>query len=456
MDKSNKSYTKYLKKMKECCNFYDPANILLDMLDRQDIKDYTFIKTTITAVLPIITSYVLWVLKNAEQMKIKVLYFLARDGHIMYKIASEFCKEYDIPVVCKYLYCSRYSLRKPLYFIDKTEAMKRLCTYEINISPQRILDKLDFSEEEKDLIFSDIGMSDEDRDRSLTIKGLENIRKKLESSNLFDKIATRTSQKAYQEIIQYFRQEGLFDDVDYAFVDSGWAGTTQRSIRFLLENETKKRMLLKGFYFGLYNRPKTEDGEYYSFYFGPENNPGRGIMFNNSLFECLCFTDHGMTIGYRLENSKWSPILNDHKKGHDFDRQTEILFSFLKEMIKYNKYSQIRYHDLARHIEPVIKSFMCNPSRLEAEVYGSMIFSDNTKEEHSSPLARTLTKKELVKELVPIKLYYKLVSKREYGELVQSYWIEGSISQLKTLPKIIFKLNNLIIYLLKTMSMVKK
>ena len=59
-------------------------------------------------------------------------------------------------------------------------------------------------------------MSDEDRDRSLTIKGLENIRKKLESSNLFDKIATRTSQKAYQEIIQYFRQEGLFDDVDYA------------------------------------------------------------------------------------------------------------------------------------------------------------------------------------------------------------------------------------------------
>ena len=75
MDKSNKSYTKYLKKMKECCNFYDPANILLDMLDRQDIKDYTFIKTTITAVLPIITSYVLWVLKNAEQMKIKVLYF---------------------------------------------------------------------------------------------------------------------------------------------------------------------------------------------------------------------------------------------------------------------------------------------------------------------------------------------------------------------------------------------
>ena len=70
----------------------------------------------------------------------------------MYKIMMNFAKEYDIPVVCKYLYCSRYSL-KALYFIDKTEAMKRLCTYEINISPQRILDKLDFSEKKRFDIF---------------------------------------------------------------------------------------------------------------------------------------------------------------------------------------------------------------------------------------------------------------------------------------------------------------
>ena len=48
---------------------------LASMLDRQDIKDYTFIKTMITAVLPIITSYV-YGSKNTEADEDKSSVFL--------------------------------------------------------------------------------------------------------------------------------------------------------------------------------------------------------------------------------------------------------------------------------------------------------------------------------------------------------------------------------------------
>lgn len=457
MGKDKKQYIKYLKKMNQYCNFYDPAKKMLSNWDNKmhGSKNYTIFKTTVTATLPILTSYIIWVLKNAEKMNIKTLYFLARDGQVMYKIAKELCDAYNIKIVCKYLYCSRYSLRKPLYYADKNEAIKRLCTYSMEISPERIMNKLELTKEEKDLIFSDIDISVEDHNKILTIRGLEIIKDKLESSQVFEKIALKKSQFEYKNLIQYFQQEGLFENVDYAFVDSGWIGSTQRSIRIIMEKEKNKKIHLKGFYFGLYSNPEAEDGDYYSFYFGPRNYLKRGVMFNNSLFECFCLADHGMTMGYLYENNKWNPILNEYKKDEVFLKQTGILFCFLKELIFYNKYNQLCSQGLAKKLEPIVKSIMCKPSRLEAEIYGNILFSDDTREEYFLPLAAALTKGELIKELVPLKIYYKHFSKKTFGKFVQSYWIEGTIARLNTPLKIVFTLNNWIIHFIKTINLRK-
>lgn len=60
---------------------------------------------------PVLLDYVQWVLKEAQARNITTLYFLARDGFVLREIAERVCMKDRIPIHCRYLYCSRASLR---------------------------------------------------------------------------------------------------------------------------------------------------------------------------------------------------------------------------------------------------------------------------------------------------------------------------------------------------------
>lgn len=64
---------------------------------------------------PVLYAYIYWVLKEAKKRDIHTLYFLARDGYIMNKIARVICENEELDICCRYLYCSRMSLRMPTY-----------------------------------------------------------------------------------------------------------------------------------------------------------------------------------------------------------------------------------------------------------------------------------------------------------------------------------------------------
>ena len=65
----------------------------------------------------LMTDYVWWVLQEAEKAGIKTLYFLARDGWLLREIGLVICEHYSLDIECKYLYCSRISLRTPSYLL---------------------------------------------------------------------------------------------------------------------------------------------------------------------------------------------------------------------------------------------------------------------------------------------------------------------------------------------------
>ena len=49
---------------------------------------------------PVLYSYVWWCLQQAIHDQVDTLYFLARDGHILYEIAKRFCEQYALPIHC--------------------------------------------------------------------------------------------------------------------------------------------------------------------------------------------------------------------------------------------------------------------------------------------------------------------------------------------------------------------
>lgn len=84
----------------------------------------------------ILYPYVSWLVKSSIKMKIKRLYFLARDGYILKKIADKMILKQYLDIETKYIYSSRKAWR-----LDKEEIEKR------NILVQYLNQEIDFKDD---------------------------------------------------------------------------------------------------------------------------------------------------------------------------------------------------------------------------------------------------------------------------------------------------------------------
>lgn len=105
---------------------------------------------------PALHGYILWVLREAAASGKKRLYFLARDGYLMYRTAVILCRELELPLECRYLCCSRYSLRLPAYHLDHQGALEYICRGGIDVTMRKILDRAGLTEEEKNITLAEV------------------------------------------------------------------------------------------------------------------------------------------------------------------------------------------------------------------------------------------------------------------------------------------------------------
>lgn len=375
---------------------------------------------------PVLNGYIIWVLKNAMAQGIERLYFLARDGYLMYKHACMYCRKYNLPIECKYLYCSRYSLRVPLYHKDMEEALAHVCRGGIEVTLRKILIRSGFNSE-------DISRYEEsydgDLDKVIPYSLLGDTMNKLKSDKAFLEVLKMRSEEAWPSIIGYFEQEGLFENINMAVVDSGWTGTTQKTFNDILRAYGKDTQL-KGFYFGLYEIPQNcSENDYFSFYFSPASALKRKVFFSNCLFEAVFSAPHGMTIGYEKKNDVFVPILateNKHTRKlieRIEENITEFTESYLCHITedKFNKISTDKNIDV---IAAQLKLFMWKPTAMEAESYGRIQFSDDLLDSQMQDIATKLSNKDLTENHV----FFKLLAMTGIRKVPvrESAWYEAS------------------------------
>ncbi len=75
---------------------------------------------------PLLTGFVLWTLIKAREQGRSTLYYLARDGQILQRIASALAAWLDWPIECKYLFASRKALFLPSLAGDSDELVARI------------------------------------------------------------------------------------------------------------------------------------------------------------------------------------------------------------------------------------------------------------------------------------------------------------------------------------------
>ena len=380
---------------------------------------------------PIMNSYIMWVLKAALKKKIKRLYFLARDGYFMYKTAMKLCESLHLPIECRYLSCSRYSIRIPMFHLNMKEAFDYIVRGGIDVTLDKVLNRAGLSDEDKVNVLKDIGT--EFADGVIPYADLHKLRTRLEASEIFINAVKKHSEEAFPVAKDYLEQEGLFEDVNYAFVDSGWTGSMQKVIGQLLEKCGAGRRL-HGFYWGLYELPPdVRPEDYECFYFGPVFGVKRKIGFSNCLFESIFSAPHGMTMGYEKKKGRIVPVYAVIRKenkefneltGHFLDAFTEKLACMIGSGDRRHLYHRFKELGDPEKIRPLLDTFMGEPARGEAVVYGSLPFSDDVLDEKEQQVAAIMSQDELSTNH-PIKKIMILtgVSKEKIRE---SAWYEGS------------------------------
>lgn len=429
---------------------------------------------------PVLVNFVCFCIEKAIKEQRKTLYFLARDGYSMYLVAKKICEELGIPVQCKYLKVSRFSLRTAEYHLLGEKAIDYICIGGIDITFEKIMQRGALTLEEASHIAELAGYK-ERYNEILSYMEIQELKETLRKIPELLQYIEAHSKKAYPTAIGYLEQEGLLqgNGNDFAIVDSGWIGTLQLSLERVLQTK-KPDMHVTGYYFGLYETPPNvhENTRYIGYYFNKTGDIGRKARFSNCLFEAVFSAPDGMALGYEIadtdaisqenamdyayatfdgqlqfaeqeqgakektlcyvavesdnknpnaemivENNRWameyvSYYLNGFFAGMTSENDGEEQGTW-KQFLEKSQVHSIRITNA------IFGTLMSKPEPWEVSIFGNYLFCDDVRESQVQEVAATITTEEIRNQHFFNKLL--IMAGIKHQKIRESAWIEGSI-----------------------------
>ncbi len=381
---------------------------------------------------PTLHGYVLWVLRQALKQGVGRLYFLARDGYLMYRAAGRICRALQVPIECRYLYCSRYSVRIPMFHMEPEQAMDFICRGGIDVTLGKVLNRAGLTAEEQAKVCEELTGSPS-AETPIPYARLPQLKESLRKNEYFVTCMTRHSEEALPALKGYFQQEGLMEEVPMALVDSGWTGSMQKVINRLLGAFGKQADFLTGYYWGLYELPPDVDpGNYHCYYFSPDTHLEEKVYFSNNLFEEIFSAPHGITLRYEETEGMSQPVMQQADERHqEFCEQmeerasayTDALLMQLSQRENASAEELLACDGDLALIRAQLALFMGTPTKEEAELFGRLSFSDDVLE-YGGALAAQMSDQELTKNHASRKLFSLLGASK--APLKESAWYEAS------------------------------
>lgn len=343
--------------------------------------------------------FVWWVLENAEKKGIKRLYFLARDGQIMAKIANTIKEYWNYNIECRYLYGSRAAWLPPaikeigsfeLHWMTwgylATVSINELCR-RINVKPDLINDYL-----------IKYGLNVKDRDINLSEGNMELLKKCLQDGAI-QKIIIENQQASFHNTLSYFEQEGLLENIPFAIVDTGWGASSQFALSNILDKAGVRPGRINGFYLGLSEGKQVfRNDKLFSLLFDWTLEPKDNRLSNYLFYEILTAADHGRTIGYKHENGRFSPVLdvplNDTGIEWGIMVQQKSVVKYAHEFAAHFERDMLDNQAASQILRTILCLFMENPTKREANVYGEYIIGGEITERDFQKFAPRIDPKE--------------------------------------------------------------
>ena len=293
----------------KACSQVSPSLAALSRRYRLQHEEDEFAGFAADFVVPAYLPYAIYVLREARRMGIKKLYFLSRDSYILLKAAQALSKETE-GLELHYLFVSRRSLLLPYLCGEDEHAY-------LAVSDHHTLIRID----SVDKRLKQLGTSRKEIQEKYGIEfPYSKVNNQQEQTDFLQKIfhsefTPNLQQKAQEQLdllLDYFRQEGLFDGETCAAVDVGWLGTSRLMMNHILRRAGAKD--LHFFYYGVRRDVFPPSAGRYSTYFQPEELSTEATVLLEHYYSA---SPYPSTLAYRkTDKGEVVPVFADNRGFH--------------------------------------------------------------------------------------------------------------------------------------------
>lgn len=279
---------------------------------------------------PILLNYVEWLLDCADKLGISRLYFVARDGYILKKIADLLIKERNISIKTQYIHGSRKAWRLPslcesncdILELLKWSHVERVKTY----GALSEIFGLSVEELSKFLVVYNVR-----EDTAISRAALAYCIKKLKDNKEFKRYLIHKNVYSREMMKRYLRQELGTMSERFAFVELAGGGYTQKCLANVLQELGMPQ--ITNMYF------KIDSVQQYSscrnYVFWPND------MRDSAIIETLCHSSEGQTSGYWECGGRVIPVMDEGEgnalKKYGYDEYVDGIMLFMRKYIRHAK-----------------------------------------------------------------------------------------------------------------------
>ena len=274
---------------------------------RQKNENRVIYDVAVSVAAPVLISFVSNILEKAAG---KTIYFLARDGYIMYLVAKRInkLKKYDVDL--KYLQLSREVMvlanLDEMDYEDYVDYLKKIFAFE----------KMEYLLSLFSLEREDIKSCHPDSippDKKISSFDGELLDRFFNDPDVKAAIKLESEERK-RRLVAYLEQEKVLSDQPITIVDAGWNLTTQNILARFLKSRGKKPP--EGFYFGVNEKANVSvnNGKKHGYFW--DLRKGYSSLREGKMeiiLEIFCTAPHGRTLDYTMTETAVIPVLDNHE-----------------------------------------------------------------------------------------------------------------------------------------------
>lgn len=376
-----------------------------------------------STIVPFLLAYVLWILDDARKRGIKRLYFVARDGEVLFKIAHALQPE---GLELRYLYGSRRAWLAPSISISNVDWMRLLAVAGNANAPEDIAARAGLSAEEQSRIQSLLHLDEAAWCRQLSLQDADTFIKTLLENPAAKEVLLNAVAVKREAALTYLRQEGLLDGSNWALVDAGWSLNGQAALQRILSASMRPSPPVQGYYIGLArdHLPADRAGKAYDFC-----RPAGNIFSRRRVVVEHCFlpASHASTRGYLLQDGVAVPDFSPeprHSAELEYALHLHTAAMAAAKQLKQQPSMQDRIRTFRPQLTATAANFICNPGKQDASAYAFLaaVADMRQESEFAKSLCRPLSLADVWTTIGMV------LSKNMAFKAPAWMWLEGSVA----------------------------